>query len=92
MRGDTQCTHVMRHVSNTCRRTPLTSRWLAAWLECMRHDTQLPTCRSACIGYMRGDTSCSDMSSCMCCFHVRRHLELLKTLSCLDGCHHVLIP
>ncbi|KAF3527311.1 hypothetical protein DY000_02039488 [Brassica cretica] len=44
MRGDTCCTHVVRHVSHTCKRTPLTSRWLAAWLECMRRDTPPSAC------------------------------------------------
>ncbi|KAF2605727.1 hypothetical protein F2Q70_00024842 [Brassica cretica] len=48
MRGDTCCTHVVRHVSHTCKSTPLTSRWLAAWLECMHRDTPPSACRFAC--------------------------------------------
>ncbi|KAF2535609.1 hypothetical protein F2Q68_00019928 [Brassica cretica] len=35
-------------------------------------------------------TSCFYMSGCMYSFHARRHLELLGTLSCLDGSYHVL--
>ncbi|KAF3562768.1 hypothetical protein DY000_02013808 [Brassica cretica] len=35
-------------------------------------------------------TSYFYVSGCMDCFHARRHLELLETLSCLDGSYHVL--
>ncbi|WZY86695.1 hypothetical protein YC2023_033079 [Brassica napus] len=58
MGGDTCCTHVVRDVSHTCKRKPLTSIWLAAWLEGMHRDSPHATCRSTCFGYMRGDTSC----------------------------------
>ncbi|WZZ50694.1 hypothetical protein YC2023_050801 [Brassica napus] len=71
------------------RDTPM-STCLAAWLESMRRDTPIPTCRSTCFGYMCGDTSCFYMSSCMCNFHTRRHLEVLLTLSLLDGRQNVL--
>ncbi|KAF2605726.1 hypothetical protein F2Q70_00024843 [Brassica cretica] len=82
MRGETCRTHVVRHVSPTCNRTPLTSRWLAAWLEWMRRDTPASACRFACADRRYCDTSSYDLSSCMFSTHARLHLLLLLTLSC----------
>uniref|UniRef100_A0A0D3AW20 Uncharacterized protein n=1 Tax=Brassica oleracea var. oleracea TaxID=109376 RepID=A0A0D3AW20_BRAOL len=59
-----------------------TSRWLAAWLECMRRDTPASACRFACADRRYCDTSSYDLSSCMFSHHARLDLLLLMTLIC----------
>ena len=82
--------HVLMHASFTCQMTAPTSRWLAAWLECMRRDTPPSACRFAFADRRYCDTSSYDLSSCMFSTHARLHLVLVLTLSCLIARYHVL--
>ncbi|KAF2537513.1 hypothetical protein F2Q68_00020255 [Brassica cretica] len=49
--------HVLMRASFTCQMTAPTSRWLAAWLECMRRDTPASACIAERPGHMHRDTS-----------------------------------
>ena len=84
------CPHVLMHASFTCQMTAPTSRWLAAWLECMRCDTPASACRFACAYRRYFDTSSYDLSSCMSSTHARLPLLLFLTLSCWYARQNVL--
>ncbi|KAF3517469.1 hypothetical protein DY000_02062171 [Brassica cretica] len=79
--------HGWLHVHDTCRTPPLLSDVrLHDWNSCKapQHHTHgwLHARRHL---VLRRSTSCFYMSSCMCSFHARRHLELLETLRLLDS-------
>ena len=90
MRGDTRASTCPDACFLYMPDDSTTSRWLAAWLECMRRDTPASACRFACADRRYCDTSSYDLSSCMFSTHARLHLLLLLTLSCWYARQNVL--